>query len=126
MSPLQTYQSVAYTQGPLLLASLVGAVAVSLPLWRANARRRHARWAALLLAVSGLALAVIPSATVGFSYRYQLPLLVLLPPAGILAADIAADALGRIWARTRAERLLPSRPLAARPGGAPDAAPTRP
>jgi hypothetical protein len=126
MSPLQTYQSVAYTQGPLLLASLVGALMVSLPLWRASTRRRHTRWAALLLAVSGLAMAVIPSATVGFSYRYELPLLVLLPPAGILAADVAVDALGRILERTGAERLLPPRPLGPRQGGTPDAVPTRP
>lgn len=122
MGPLQAYQSVVYTQGPLLLASLVGAVAVSLPLLRSRARRRHARWAALLMAVSGLALAVISSATVGFSYRYQLPLLVVLPPAGVLAADVAGDALGRLWERAGPGRLLPSRLLAAKHGGTPDAA----
>jgi hypothetical protein len=126
MGPLQTYQSFAYTQGPLLLASLVSALAVSLPLWRANARRRRTRWAALLLAVSGLVLAVIPSATVGFSYRYQLPLLVLLPPAGILAADVAADAAGRIRERSGSARLSQSRPLTPGTANAPDAVPTRP
>jgi hypothetical protein len=99
MGPLQGYQKIVYTQGPLLLAGLLGGIAVSLPLVRSNARRREARWAALVLAVSGLALAVDPSLTVGFSYRYQLPLLVLLAPAGILAADIAGDALGRTRAR---------------------------
>jgi hypothetical protein len=102
MSPLQRYQSVVYTQGPLLLASLIGAVAIALPLWRSDTRRRRSRWTALLLALTGLTLAVGPSATVGFSYRYQLPLLVLLPPAGVLAADVAADALVRIRERGRA------------------------
>jgi hypothetical protein len=101
MGPLRTYQSGGYTQGPLLLACLVGAVLVSLPLLRSNADRRRTRWAALLLAVGGLAMAVTPSATTGFSYRYQLPLLVLLPPAGVLAADIAADARRRIRERRR-------------------------
>lgn len=96
MAPLRAYQSVVYTQGPLLLACLVGAVVVGLPLRRSNARRRRARWAALLLAMSGLALAVLPSITTGFAYRYQIPLLVLLPPAGVLAADIAGDAVGPV------------------------------
>lgn len=101
MGPLQAYQKVVYTQGPLLLACLLGAVAVSLGLRRSRSHRRHARWAALLLALSALALVVTPSATSGFSYRYQLPLLVLLPPAGVLAADLAGDALARGRARYR-------------------------
>jgi hypothetical protein len=101
MGPLQAYQKIVYTQGPLLLACLIGGIAVSLRLARSNATRGRARWAALLLAVSGLALVVTPSATTGFIYRYLLPLLVLLPPAGALAADIAGDALGRIRGRHR-------------------------
>jgi disulfide bond formation protein DsbB len=112
---LQTYQKIVYTQGPLLLACLIGAIAVSLGLRRPGTRRRQARWAALLLAVSGLAMAVTPAATTGFTYRYQLPLLVLLPPAGILAADIAAEALGRLRGQRRclAERRSNGRPAAA-------------
>lgn len=110
MGPLQAYQKVVYTQGPLLLACLVGAIAVSLRLRRSDTRRRQARWAALLLAVSGLALAVAPAATTGFTYRYQLPLLVLLPPAGVLAADLAGDAVGRFRQRRRqAEQVPPFR-----------------
>jgi hypothetical protein len=101
MAPLQAYQKIVYTQGPMLLACLVGAIAVSLRLRRSGAQRRQVRWAALLLAVSALALVVTPSATSGFSYRYQLPLLVLLPPAGVLAADLAVDAFGRVQARRR-------------------------
>lgn len=51
--------------------------------------------------MSALALVVAPSVTAGFSYRYGLPLLVLLPPAGVLAADLACDALGGVQARRR-------------------------
>ncbi|MGH9067133.1 MAG: hypothetical protein ACRD0J_06550, partial [Acidimicrobiales bacterium] len=56
-------------------------------------RRSRARWAALVLAASGLVLVAVPSLITGFSYRYGLPLLILLPPAGMIAADIGTDAL---------------------------------
>jgi hypothetical protein len=95
MGPLRAYQSVVYTQGPILLAAFLGAIAVGLGLLRRRARRREARWAALVLGVSGLSVAVFPSLVLGFSYRFGLPLLVLLPPAGIIAADIGLDALTR-------------------------------
>ena len=101
MQPLRDYQSVAYTQGPILLAALVGALIVGLRLGRQRARRRQARWAALLLSVTGLVLVVTPSLTTGFSYRYGLPLLVLLPPAGVLAADLGIDVLMSRWSGRR-------------------------
>lgn len=116
MGPLQAYQKIVYTQGPLLLVCFVGAVAVSLRLRRSRAPRRHARWAALVLAISALALIVTPSATSGFSYRYQLPLLVLLPPAGALAADLVGDALRR--GRARYRRLYTAQGAAESPSGA--------
>lgn len=50
MGPLQGYQDIVYTQGPLLLVCLAGAVAVGVRLRRSRAHRRHARWAALLWA----------------------------------------------------------------------------
>jgi hypothetical protein len=93
--PLRDYQSVAYTQGPLLLAALIAGVLVGLRLLVRSSGRRQARWVALLLATSGLVVAIAPSLTTGFSYRYGLPLLVLLPPAGAIAADLAIDALKR-------------------------------
>lgn len=99
MGPLRAYQSVAYTQGPILLASLLGAVVVGLGLFRRRARRREARWAAVVLGLSGLGVALFPSLVLGFSYRFGLFLLALLPPAGILAADIGLDALVRWWPR---------------------------
>lgn len=103
IGPLRAYQSVGYTPGPLLFACLAGALLVALGLARGGARRRHARWAALLLAVSGVLIVLIASMVAQFSYRYGLPLLVLLPPAGAAAADIGLDALARL--RLRRPRL---------------------
>jgi hypothetical protein len=105
MDPLRTYQSVFYTPGPLLLACLIGALVIAVGLLRKRAGRRHARWAALVLAVSSVLVVLVPSMIAQFSYRYGLPLLVLLPPAGAAAADIGLDALlarrayGRRWHR---------------------------
>ncbi|MGH9103361.1 MAG: hypothetical protein ACRDYD_10350 [Acidimicrobiales bacterium] len=98
---LRAYQSVLYLPGPALLTALLGAAAVGAGLTGIGIARRRgrpasrsaARWAALVLAASGVVLVAIPSLVTGFSYRYGLPLLVLLPPAGLIAADIGADAL---------------------------------
>jgi hypothetical protein len=95
MGPLRTYQSFFYTPGPAFLACLVAALVAGFGLARGCASRRHARWGGLVLAVSGLAVVVTPSLGLGFSYRYGLPLLVLLPPAGAVGADIALGALAR-------------------------------
>jgi hypothetical protein len=95
MGPLRTYQSIFYTPGPLFLACLIGALAVSLGLVRRRSGRRQARWACLVLAVSAVVLLLSPSLIWGFSYRYGLPLLVLLPPAGAVAADLALDTAAR-------------------------------
>lgn len=115
MGPLRTYQSVVYTPGPLLLACLIGALAIALGLARRRVRRRHVRWAAMVLAVSSVVVILTPSMIAQFSYRYGLPLLVLLPPAGALAADVGLDAL----ARSRLGRRLSAggrrRPTAAMP-----------
>jgi hypothetical protein len=104
MGPLRTYQSVFYTPGPLLLACLIGALAVALGLARRAAGARHARWAALVLAVSSILVVLSPSMFAQFSYRYGLPLLVLLLPAGAAAAEIGLDALR---ARRATGRLVP-------------------
>jgi hypothetical protein len=99
IGPLRTYQSVAYTQGPVLLAALIGGLLAGLGLLMASSLRRQARWAALLLATSGLSVVVSSSLTTGFSYRYGLPLLVLLPPAGVIGADLGIDVLKRRLSR---------------------------
>jgi hypothetical protein len=90
MRPLRDYQAVAYTQGPVLLVALLLGLAVGFPLVRRSGRRR-ARWAALVFAVSGFVIVLVPSFAVAFSYRYGLPLLILLPPAGVIGFDVGLD-----------------------------------
>ncbi|MGN6169467.1 MAG: hypothetical protein ACTHQQ_15045 [Solirubrobacteraceae bacterium] len=115
MGPLRTYQSIFYTPGPLLLACLVAALVIALGLTRKRAGRRHARWAALVLAVSAVLVVLSSSMFAQFSYRYGLPLLVLLPPAGAAAADIGLDALrARGWRVPRRRRGSEDRPPGAR------------
>jgi hypothetical protein len=119
MGPLRTYQSIFYTPGPLLLACLIGALVIAVGLVRKRAGRRHARWAALVLAVSSILVVLVPSMIAQFSYRYGLPLLVLLGPAGATAADIGLDALRsrRLFGRrseTASEsegKRIPTRPV---------------
>lgn len=79
---LRSYQlGGGYTWGPLLalaaLSGLLGALGVG------KARRSGLRSAALLATTSGLAL-LLGSAVFEFSWRYQLPSLVLLPLGGVL------------------------------------------
>jgi hypothetical protein len=95
MGPLRTYQSIFYTPGPLFLVCLIGALAVSSGLVRRRSGRRQARWACLVLGTTAVVLLLSPSLIWGFSYRYEIPLLVLCPPAGAVAADLALDALAR-------------------------------
>lgn len=95
MAPLRTYQSIFYTPGPVFLACLIAALTVALGLVRRHSGRHQARWACLVLAVTAVLLLLSPSLIWGFSYRYELPLLVVCPPAGALAADLALDAAAR-------------------------------
>ncbi|MGH3761435.1 hypothetical protein [Actinophytocola sp.] len=79
---LRTYQlSVGYTPGTLL--GIFGIVALLAGFGLGRARRSGIRSAALLTA--GMALTILlASAAFEFSWRYQLPGLVLLPLAGVL------------------------------------------
>lgn len=113
MGPLRTYQSIFYTPGPAFLACLIGALAVAVGLVRRRSGRRPARWACLVFATTAFLLVLGPSLIWGFSYRYGLPLLVVCPPAGAVAADLALDAVGRrlggrgpVGARARREDKL--------------------
>ncbi|MGI8697349.1 MAG: hypothetical protein ACR2JQ_12020 [Mycobacteriales bacterium] len=90
---LHSYQRFVYTPGPLLLLCLLGAVLAAGPLLFRRTGRRQARWAALVFALTGLALVLSPSLAAGFSYRYGLPLLVTLPVAGAVALDITLNAV---------------------------------
>jgi hypothetical protein len=79
---LREYQlSVGYTPGPALLAGLVVGVAAAAGLGRA--RRSGLRSACLLWVVVGVGL-LLSADVYLFSWRYQLPALVTLPPAGAL------------------------------------------
>lgn len=102
---LRGYQSVVYTQGPLLLAALIGGLLAALGLLRKDGRRRQARWAAAVFATGGFLIVFASSMTAAFSYRYGIPLLILLPPGGIIGADLGLDAL---LARIRQRHVAPA------------------
>jgi hypothetical protein len=80
---LRGYQRVGYAPGPLLAACLLGGFAAALGIGRA--RHSGLRSAAFLFA--GVAAVVCLGSVVVtvFSWRYQIPQLALLPPAGALA-----------------------------------------
>jgi hypothetical protein len=92
---LRGYQDVAATPGPLLalavLLGLAGIFGFTVP------GRRPVRAEAVVLSVTGLLLLVMPVATVMFDYRYVLPALPVLGPAGVLGATT-------VWHRTAARR----------------------
>jgi hypothetical protein len=78
-----------YTPGPLLLLTLLAGLAGSLTIFRrrASAAQRELALGALLFFTTGVAVLVM-SDLFEFSWRYQLPALITLPPAG--AFGIAA------------------------------------
>ncbi len=83
---LRGYQRFAYTPGTVLGICLVAGLAAAAGLGRA--RRSSLRLPALLFAGLGLSLLIATVATTIFNWRYHLPQLVLLPPAG--AAGLTA------------------------------------
>jgi hypothetical protein len=89
VSILRTYQRVAFTPGPLLAAALLLGAAAALGLGRA--RRSPLRAATFLLTGWAVTLAVVPALVLSFSPRFQLPQLVLLPPALALAVSALTD-----------------------------------
>jgi hypothetical protein len=91
---LRAYQSVVYTQGPLLLLGLLLGAAAG---WWERGRRR---WDGPFVAAVGLAVIAIPSLTVMFDYRYGLPAIPLFAYSGgigalALKARLAARAAAR-------------------------------
>jgi hypothetical protein len=79
---LESYQRVGYTPGPLLFAALVvgllGAAGIG------SARRSGLRSACFLFSVSAALMLIASIAVSQFSWRYQLPQLILLPAAAAL------------------------------------------
>ncbi|WP_239310804.1 hypothetical protein [Frankia sp. Cj3] len=103
---LRAYQRHVYTPGPALGAlavlAVLGAAAGVPRRSRASRNEEHGETGRIradcaLLITAGMALLVIPSATVCFDYRYMLPTLLLFPPAAafgwhqVTAARAAAE-----------------------------------
>ncbi len=79
---MQTYRTWIYTPGPLMAVLLLLAIAGTLGLGRA--RRSGDRVATGLLAAACLLPLVTAAGLSGFSWRYQLPQIALIPMAGAL------------------------------------------
>lgn len=92
---LAAYQRWGYVPGPLLASGLILPVAYGLrrrrapPLEAAGVERWTREGTAMgWLAVSGFLLLLVPAATSGVDYRYVLPALPVLLPAGVLAVEM--------------------------------------
>jgi hypothetical protein len=96
---LRAYQlGGGYTPGPLLAFCVLAGLAASAGLVvlrrRLGAAARQAAVACLLFTASAV-LVLLASDAFEFSWRYQLPALVMLPPAGALAVTVALARRGR-------------------------------
>jgi hypothetical protein len=103
---LRGYQSFAYAPGPLLGAGLVAALLAALGVGRA--RRSGLRTAAFLFAALGVTVLLTAVGVNQFTWRYWLPELVLLPPAGALGVTALArqrPARGHVGGRAAGARL---------------------
>jgi len=79
---LTTYNRWCYVPGPALAACALAGILAALGVGRA--KRSGLRSAAGMLAATAIVVVVTAAATAEFSWRYQLPQLFLLPPAGAL------------------------------------------
>lgn len=95
---LVSYQRIAATPGPALALFLLAGLGAGVGLAWPSARQRRLRWMALVLAVFGATVLIVPPATAQFDYRYVLPALVLLPPSAAAAVEMLL--------RTRSHRQL--------------------
>lgn len=85
-SVLHAYQRVGYIPGPAVGLCVVLALAGA-ALGRRSAGAPQ-RWACVVLASSGILLIAGSAATVPLDYRYLLPAVVLLAPAGLLGTEL--------------------------------------
>ncbi len=88
---LHEYQQQVYTPGPAL--GLFTALGLLAGVGRLPARLRRLRWTAALFGASGLLLFVAAATTSTFDYRYLVPTLPLLGPAGALGATLLGERL---------------------------------
>jgi hypothetical protein len=83
-----------YTPGPLLAVAALAGLAGSCMLGLRGRRRGHTPTATACLLTTAMAIILLlASDAYEFSWRYQLPALVLLPPAGILGAAAISAAI---------------------------------
>jgi hypothetical protein len=104
-SVLKAYQPFGYTPGPLLGAGLVLAFIAALGVGRARASGLRA--AAFLFSSVGACVVLTSLAALMFSWRYQLPQLVLLPPAAAIGITALAG-----WRRNGASEACARRAAA--------------
>jgi hypothetical protein len=106
-----------YTPGPLLLiftlAGLLGSV-LALVYRRRSPSTRYLALASLVFFVTALGLLLVADLYV-FSWRYQLQGLITLPPAGVLGATAALEALRYRRRATQPAAEIESTPAAAAP-----------
>jgi hypothetical protein len=115
---LRSYQlGGGYTPGPLLLVfTLAGVIGSVLALLRrvGSPRSRQLAVASLLFTVTAVVMLLVPD-VLEFSWRYQLPALVTLPPAGVLGFSAVLSAR-RARADSRSERVIVTSDVAWVPG----------
>ncbi|HEX2191663.1 MAG TPA: glycosyltransferase family 39 protein [Acidimicrobiales bacterium] len=88
---LHEYQERVYTPGPLL--GLFAALGLLAGIGRLPPALRRLRWSAALFGTSALLILVTAATTTTFDYRYLLPTLPLLAPAGALGASLLSERL---------------------------------
>ena len=115
---LRSYQlRGGYTPGPLFaLFTLAGVIGSVLALLRrsGNPRTRQLALACLLFTVTAVTMLLVPD-VLEFSWRYQLPALVTLPPAGVLGFSAILSAR-RARSESKGERVIEASDVAWVPG----------
>ena len=117
---LRSYQlGGGYTPGPLLaLFTLAGVIGSVLALLRraGSPRSRQLALACLLFTVTAVVMLLVPD-VLEFSWRYQLPALITLPPAGVLGFSAIRSAR-RARSESHGERVIATSDVAWVPGAA--------
>jgi hypothetical protein len=117
---LRSYQlGGGYTPGPLLaLLTLAGVAGSVMALLRraGNPRTRQLALACLLFTATAVTMLLVPD-VLEFSWRYQLPALVTLPPAGVLGFSAILSAR-RARSGSKGERVIAASDVAWVPGPA--------